>query len=757
MNERDIFIAALQLESSAARQAYLDDACGDDETLRHQVESLLDTHARVGSFLQEPVIGSVSAAAVLEQLARVQPATAVFPRIGPFGEKSTEPLSLAFLAPPQQLDELGRLGHYRVLRLLGQGGMGIVFLADDSRLQRPVALKVMRPELAANPEGRQRFLREARAAAHIRSDHIVSIYQVDEDNNVPFLAMEFLEGESLDERLHRQGSLPLADVLRIGRELAEGLEAAHERGLIHRDIKPANVWLEGKRGRVKILDFGLARPIHQGDMHLTQSGTIVGTPAYMAPEQAQGHAVGPASDLFSLGVVLYHLCTGDMPFHANNTTALLIALAMEVPRPPKAVNPKVPAPLSDLVMKLLEKDPAQRPASASAVVRTLKELDKKSAPERPAAEKSETLTAITPQCSVGNRTGRDRGQAMAPVLPRRRFRANIAIAVAVAAGFGALTILAGGIVIYVLTNNRGIRGDTNDPQAQKTLPKAEVAVPLKPAWRPEDKGLPKEFANSLGMRLMRIPAGQFQMGSPPEEIERCVKSVGPNEWAKDDVNSEGPQHEVDLVQPFYMGATEVTVGQFRQFVTEQKYQVGDDRWQKPDFEQADDQPVVFVTWQNAVDFCAWLSAKEGNKYRLPTEAEWEYCCRAGKAGTQYCFGNETASLGSYAWYNANSGGKTHPVGQLKANAWGLFDMHGNAYEWCQDLYDRNYYKTSPRENPPGPTAGFSNDRVVRGGTWHSQSVYCRSAYRRHYAPGSRDHLIGFRVLLLVSSPGGVRP
>src|ERR1022692_532794 len=178
--------------------------------------------------------------------------------------------------------------------------MGVVFRAEDPHLQRLVALKAMLPGLAASESAKQRFLREARAAAALKHDHIVSIYQVGEDRGAPFLAMEFLEGEPLDDRLKRQGRVPVPEILRIGREIAEGLEAAHEKGLIHRDIKPANLWLEGKKRHVKILDFGLARAM--GDTtHLTQSGAIIGTPAYMAPEQAEGQVVDYRCDLFSLG------------------------------------------------------------------------------------------------------------------------------------------------------------------------------------------------------------------------------------------------------------------------------------------------------------------------------------------------------------------------------------------------------------------------------------------------------------------------
>jgi LSD1 subclass zinc finger protein len=280
-----------------------------------------------------------------------------------------------FLAPAQSPDELGRLGPYRVLRVLGAGGMGVVFQAEDPHLQRLVALKAILPGLAASDSAKQRFLREARAAAALKHDHIVTIHQVGEDRGAPFLAMEFLEGEPLDDRLKREGKLPLEDVLRIGREIAEGLAAAHERGLIHRDIKPANVWLECKKGRVKILDFGLARAADD-EAHLTQSGAFVGTPAYMAPEQAQGKNVNPRSDLFSLGCVLYRMATGEAPFRGTDMISTLMAVATEHPRAPVTVNAELPRALSDLIMRLLEKDPACRPSSANEVVEALQTVEK---------------------------------------------------------------------------------------------------------------------------------------------------------------------------------------------------------------------------------------------------------------------------------------------------------------------------------------------------------------------------------------------
>jgi urea transport system substrate-binding protein len=285
------------------------------------------------------------------------------------------PLNLSsFLSPPTGPDELGWLANYRVLKIVGRGGMGVVFRAEDSHLRRIVALKVILPEYAALPLARERFLREARAAAAVKSDHVVTIYQVGQDNDVPFLAMEFLEGENLESRLQKGGRLPIADVCRIGREAATGLAAAHAQALIHRDIKPANIWLEAKTGRVKLLDFGLARAA-DGSTGVTKTGNIVGTPDFMSPEQARGEELDARSDLFSLGAVLYTMCSGQVPFPGKSTIAVLTALAVQTPRPILEINPDVPPALVALVESLLQKSRADRPGSAEQVGETLAALE----------------------------------------------------------------------------------------------------------------------------------------------------------------------------------------------------------------------------------------------------------------------------------------------------------------------------------------------------------------------------------------------
>ncbi len=382
-----------------------------------------------------------------------------------------------FLAPAQAKDELGRLGKYRILKILGHGGMGVVFKAEDPRLQRTVAIKAMLPALAVSASAGKRFLREAQAMAQLEHDHIVRVYQVDEDRGVPFMAMEFLKGEPLDERLKREQKLPAAEVLRIGREIARGLEVAHKAGLIHRDIKPANIWLEGPEARVKILDFGLARAASQ-DSGLTQQGAIVGTPAYMSPEQGRGEPVDARCDLFSLGVVLYRLSTGQPPFLGKDTVSTLVSVATREPPPPITVNSALPTELSALVMKLLAKDPAKRIATAAEVVEALKGIEKQfthttdsreatvavAVPVVAKASVDQVLFAVNEAAPAVKKTVPPTAQpAPAPVAADRRSLALIVGAVAVAAFF-CLGVIGVGTVLFWPTPHGLIRIEIDDPE-----------------------------------------------------------------------------------------------------------------------------------------------------------------------------------------------------------------------------------------------------------------------------------------------------
>lgn len=275
----------------------------------------------------------------------------------------------------------GNLEFYRPIKLLGQGGMGTVYLAEDTRLARQVAIKTLRAELAANAQAKERFLREARSAAMLEHDNIVPIYSVGEADSTPFLAMPLLKGEPLNELIQRtNGPLPVTTSVRLAREVAAGLAVAHKRGLIHRDIKPGNIWLEAPSGRVKILDFGLAKAVEvagesTAERDLTAIGAIVGTPAYMAPEQANGDPVDGRADLFSLGCILYELLSGQRAFSGPTTFSILMNLASQTPIAPDKLSSACPSALSQLVMQLLEKDPTKRPASATAVIQTMDHMD----------------------------------------------------------------------------------------------------------------------------------------------------------------------------------------------------------------------------------------------------------------------------------------------------------------------------------------------------------------------------------------------
>jgi serine/threonine protein kinase/Leucine-rich repeat (LRR) protein len=357
----------------------------------------------------------------------------------------------ARLAPPQRPDEMGRLAHYRVLKVLGQGGMGVVFLAEDTRLGRTVALKTMKPEIAADPRHRQRFLREARAAAKVEDDHIVPIYDVGEERGVPWLAMPLLKGQSLDELLRRVKVLKPAQAARLGAQVARGLAAAHAAGLIHRDVKPANIWVEPEGGgRAKLLDFGLARddsPQREpGQEQLTRSGALVGTPAFMAPEQAQGRPLDARADLFGLGCVLYRMVTGRLPFRGQGMIGTLFALVTETPPAAHEVSPDVPRPLSALIMNLLAKDRSDRPQSAAAVAAALEAMQGKPAGPLPVARP----VAFTAPRGTENNPWADLTESAEPpapaAVPRRRWR-QVAVAAALLLAVGGA--LAAGIVIII--------------------------------------------------------------------------------------------------------------------------------------------------------------------------------------------------------------------------------------------------------------------------------------------------------------------
>ncbi|MEZ6138393.1 MAG: serine/threonine-protein kinase [Pirellulaceae bacterium] len=277
----------------------------------------------------------------------------------------------ALLGPTDDPNMLGRIGTYEIFGLLGYGGMGAVFKAHDPGLNRYVAIKILLPHLALSGASRARFRREGQAAAAIIDDSVLPIFAVDQWQDIPYLVMQYTRGGSLQRRIHDRGPLELKEILRIGLQAARGLSAAHAQGLVHRDVKPSNILLDGSVDRALLTDFGLARAVD--DASLTASGIIAGTPQYMSPEQARAETVDHRSDLFSLGSVLYAMCTGHAPFRAESSYSILRLITDKEPRAIREINPDVPKWLCSIISKLMAKRANDRFVSAKEVAELLED------------------------------------------------------------------------------------------------------------------------------------------------------------------------------------------------------------------------------------------------------------------------------------------------------------------------------------------------------------------------------------------------
>jgi formylglycine-generating enzyme required for sulfatase activity/tRNA A-37 threonylcarbamoyl transferase component Bud32 len=671
---------------------------------------------------------------------------------------------------PYQVNQLfqGRgqelvLGAYILLERLGEGGMGHVYKARHRNLGRIVALKLVRKERLARPNAVARFHREIRAAAQLNHPNIVLAYDADQIGDAHFFTMEYVDGVDLAAIVNQSGPLPVAFACDCIRQAALGLQHAHERGLVHRDIKPSNLLLssighrpsavrlapalgpaaEGREPKavVKILDLGLAR--FQGNLGsdstdrqtLTQENTVVGTPDFMAPEQIMNaRNADIRADLYSLGCTLYFLLTGRPPFPGESLGEKLVRHQLHEPDRVELLRPDVPAEVAAIVRKLMAKRPEERyqtPGELAAVLAALPRPSPAAVPN--AAPLAQSLPATYD--TVERRETTEWRQSP----PRRRRLIGIVLA-----GVVALAVL---VLVPLLLLWPKDRAQVKAPER-----------PIKPAPTTADTKQP--IANSVGMKLALIPAGEFWMGSPNSEPNREPH--------------EGPQHLVRITKPFYMGTHEVTVGSFRAFVQATGYQTLAEKgggairyaptgetiidpnctWKTPGWPLVDDQPVVCVSRADALAFCDWLSKKEKKVYRLPTEAEWEYACRAGTA-TAYHFGNTISS--ERAMYDPRAvAGKgplripTLKVGVYSPNAFGLHDMHGNVWEWCADWYDPKYYEQSPTDDPRGPTSG--NLAIMRGGGFEVGPAQCRSAFRFPMPPDRRHIVIGFRVVCESSGP-----
>jgi formylglycine-generating enzyme required for sulfatase activity/Leucine-rich repeat (LRR) protein len=715
----------------------------------------------------------------------------------------------------------------------------------------------MAPQLAATSPARKRFLREARTSAQVRHENVVQVYEVGEQP-LPYLVMEFIPGETLQQRLDRVGPLDVLETLRIGRQIAEGLAAAHANDLIHRDIKPGNVLLEGGQHKVKITDFGLARAAD--DASMTQSGMIAGTPLYMAPEQALGKPLDHRLDLFSLGSVMYQMISGRSPFRANNTVAVLKRVVEDQSRAIREIIPETPQWLCDIIAKLHAKDPANRYQSAREVADVLADCEAQLKQNSRLRDYSRIPQSKQPKAG---RSGMWRWLAAAAVLLPLLVLAVWAIPFLYRYATNEGTLIYSGaidpnlenilikrdgqVVAQLLTSHGIVHLPAGDYEAEvvckdgyklatyrrgpfsvlgdapgalgweeavgRTIPLTltrdwDVGISLKLAKLPVDPGkspydgprpslviapfdavqarkhqeawaqhlgVPVEMTNSIGMKLRLIPPGEFMMGTDPETI-KAAHLKHTNEQAvlprlEEAIGRESPRHKVTITTPWFTGSAAVTRGQFRAFAKATGYRTEVEQglvqgyglestpsgvrgvwdakytWEADygtDPPPSDDQPVGNITWNDAKAFCAWLSNVEGRKYDLPTEAQWEYACRAG-SDTFWSWGSEAAldRLPEYANLDSNSINGPEVAGRRKPNAFGLFNMQGCVGEWCQDYYSP--FQTEAVVDPRGPAVG--PDRIERGSTFDCGDPWLiRPALRRAKPLRYAAAYTGFRVV-----------
>jgi formylglycine-generating enzyme required for sulfatase activity/serine/threonine protein kinase len=664
---------------------------------------------------------------------------------------------------------------YVLLDLLGEGGMGRVYKAHDTRLARDVALKIIRKERLANPAAVARFGHEMVALGQLQHPNVVKAFDASQTGDTHFVVMEFIDGQDLTRLVRDRGPLPVPEACEAVRKTALGLHHAFEAGMVHRDIKPSNI-LVGRDGKtVKLVDLGLARldDAAAEDARVTQEGYVIGTPDFLAPEQARDPGgVDIRADVYALGATLFYVLTGRVPFEGATATEKLLKHCTAPPPSLLPLRPDAPPQLDHLIHWCMAKRPEDRPQTPMQLALALQ-------PFCPSARSSGTH----PVPAAGHYPAAP-GHAPHPVTPvavpyppapqpyppqhyppahppallplpdphpsnqvfrlppgsndddpiRRRARAGFPSALV---GIGCGTLFVCAVLGY-----------------------AGYRAFLGPRLGPVET-----FTNATGMKMVKLDGGTFRMGSPDTEPGRPEVRIG-------EPDPEGPVHAVTVSGPFLMSATEVTLTQYARVMPDGASPKGS-QGAKHGATPAD-HPVEGVTYEEAVDFCRRLterdsvSARPGWVYRLPTEAEWEYAARAGtttpfgvgKEGDRLVFrpqlrtalfrltGDDPCEDGDVVPASRLAG----KVAQCAPNAWGLYDMHGNVAEWCLDWYKIGYPADGPRTDPPGPPNG--DRRAVRGGSFRDPASLCRSAARKGVRPFTRGGeandpntgAIGFRVV-----------
>lgn len=642
---------------------------------------------------------------------------------------------------------------FKIESLLGKGGMGEVYLARQLSMDRRVALKILPPRFAANNENVQRFLKEVRMAARLEHPNIVRAYEAGEDGGVYFLAMAFVDGLTLADRLTRKGAMGDHEALRILRKTALALAYAwNEHHIIHRDIKPSNIMLD-RRGETLLADLGLSKSIE--DTSTTMSGSIMGTPNYMSPEQAEGHAnIDFRCDIYSLGATLYHMLTGKMPFHGSSVMEVLRKQLTEPLPDPRASSPWVSEACVELLERMLAKKPEARPSSWENLIT---EID--------------AILSGTPSVKMPLSCGQSvLVRADAPTMPMSEFapsKPSIPHNIeskpidkeqpleqpSRTMSVSKMTLLAvsGMIIAFAVVGMRQIRnwrGHHLKPSAPLSIGTSVVVQVFAPIPKSENPAVSKKsdvslvintpspgFQNpaplgsfaarkpgestivnldGIDLELVWIPPGSFLMGSPTNEIGRSEDEI---------------LHPVTISKGFWLGKYEITQEQWKHVMAT-----------NPSRSKLSDtnHPVENVRWDETPEFVAKLNriVPKGG-FRLPTEAEWEYACRAGSTSALYnghallSTKGRNQPLENIAWYGENSKQRTWPVGLKTPNSWGLYDMLGNVWEWCEDRHGPYPAELVVDPSGPGP---YTVTRLCRGGGYLSHAFECRSAVRHKNSP-----------------------